>query len=102
MAEFSQIRKAAASCSMTSLRATERRLPTTKKKGGAIARGIKCASSAGAANSRSRLTLHCARDQRRAGDSSWRSVSRYLLDQTKTSELRRVYQKETTEHVPPV
>ena len=41
MAEFSQIRKVAASCSMTFLRATKRRPPTTKKKGGGIARGIK-------------------------------------------------------------
>ena len=38
----------------------------------------------GIIDSRSRCALHRARNQRRAGDASWRRVSRYLVDQKET------------------
>jgi succinate dehydrogenase / fumarate reductase flavoprotein subunit len=53
-------------------------------------------------NSGSRFALHCARNQRGQGKPARRRLSRHRVDQAKTSERRRIYQKETAEHVPPV
>ena len=58
-----------------------------------------CAAAAGIIDARSRLALHCARDQGRAGDSARRRLSRHLMDQTEDRQRRRAHQTQTAEHV---
>ena len=60
------------------------------------------AASAGIADARSRRALHRARNQRRAGESARRCLSRHRLDQTKNSERGRAHQAQAAEHVSPV